>query len=102
MKLSMVKPKDLSTCIIISKQNIYIYLRNSLPNDKIFDDSKSKSFADDKINVTQNLKFVMGRVENIVGKGENAGYKHFLFFLTMFSKAFFFRVVKSQECLLNS
>ena len=31
--------------------------------------------------VTQNLKFVLGRVENIVGKGENADYQHFLLFL---------------------
>ena len=30
----------------------------------------------------------MGRVENIVGKGENAGYQHFLLLPTMFSKAF--------------
>ena len=33
-----------------------------------------KSFADNKINVN----FVMGGVENIVGKGENAGNQHFL------------------------
>ena len=26
----------------------------------------------------QKLKFVLGRVENIEGKGENAGYQHFL------------------------
>ena len=28
--------------------------------------------ADNKINVSQNLKFVSGKVENIVQKGENA------------------------------
>ena len=43
---------------------------NSLPNDKILDWSKWKAFADDKLNVTENLKFVLGRVENIAGKGE--------------------------------
>ena len=52
----------------------------SLPNDKISDRSKLKAFADDKINVIEKMKFVFGRVENIVGKGENAGYKHFLLF----------------------
>ena len=26
------------------------------------------------------LKFVFGQVENIVGKGENAGYQHFPLF----------------------
>ena len=44
-----------------------------LPHDKIFDKSKFKAFADDKIEVTQNLKFAFGRMENIVRKGENAG-----------------------------
>ena len=53
----------------------------SLPKDKILDLSKLKAFADDKINVTQKLKFKIGRVENIVGKGENADYQHFLLFL---------------------
>ena len=45
-----------------------------------FDWSKLNTFADYKINVTEKLKFVFGRVENIVGKGENAGYQHFLLF----------------------
>ena len=40
------------------------------------------------------------RVENIVGKGENAGKQHFLLF-PVFSKAFFFRVVKSQDCVVK-
>ena len=59
-------------------------LSNSLPNDKIKDLSKLKAFADDKINMTEKLKFVLERVENIVGKGENASYKHFLLFLQCF------------------
>ena len=44
----------------------------SIPNDKILDLSDLKAFADKKINVTEKLKFVLGRVEDIVGKGENA------------------------------
>ena len=51
-----------------------MYLFNSLPNDIILDQSKLKAFADEKINVAEKLKIVLGRVENIVGKGENAGY----------------------------
>ena len=50
---------------------------NSLPNNKILELSKSKAFADDKINLDKILKFVFGRVKNIVGKGETAGY-HFV------------------------
>ena len=52
---------------------------NPLPDDKILDWSKLKAFADDKINVAENLDFVLGRIENIVGKGENAGYQQFIF-----------------------
>ena len=59
---------------------------NSLTNDKILDSSKLKAFAGDKINVTEKLKFVLGRVENIVGKGENAGFQHFLLFPQSFKK----------------
>ena len=33
------------------------------------------------------MKFVLGTVENIVGKGENAGYQHFLLFPYCFQKA---------------
>ena len=36
--------------------------------------------------MTQKLKFVLGRVENIVGKGENAGNQHFLLFPQCFQK----------------
>ena len=60
---------------------------NSLPNNKILDQSKFKAFADDKINVTKNLRFVSGREENIVGKGENTRYQHFLLFPQCFQKA---------------
>ena len=48
-----------------------------------------KAFTDDMINVTQKLKTVFGRIENNVGKGENAGYQHFLLFPQCFQKAAF-------------
>ena len=41
---------------------------NSLPNDKTLDWSNLKAFADKKNNVNEKLKFVLRRVENIVGK----------------------------------
>ena len=47
-----------------------------------------RPFADDKRNVTEKLKFVLGRVENIVGNKENAGYQHFLLFLDFFKRIF--------------
>ena len=48
--------------------------RLTLPNVNILDWSKIKACADDKIEMTENSKFVLYRLENIVGKGENAGY----------------------------
>ena len=59
---------------------------NSLRNDRILELSELKAFADDKI-IDMNLKFLFERLENIVGKGENAGYQHFLLFLQCFQKA---------------
>ena len=52
----------------------------------MLDRSKMKAHADDKINVNQKLRFVLGRVENILGKGENAGYQHFLIFPQCFRR----------------
>ena len=59
---------------------------NSVPNNKILEQSKLKACADDKITVTETLKLVLWRVENIVGKGENAGYQHFSFSHNVFKR----------------
>ena len=46
--------------------------------------------------------FVTGRVENVVGKKEeNAGYQHFLFFPTTFSKGVFSRVIENTESFIK-
>ena len=58
---------------------------NFLPFDKTLDWFKFEVFVDDKINVSKNLKFIL---ENIVEKGGNTGYQHFLLFLLCFQKAF--------------
>ena len=50
-----------------------------------------KTFADNKTNVTEKFKLVLGRVENTKGKGRNAGYQHFLLFPHCFQKASFSR-----------
>ena len=59
---------------------------NPLPNDK-FLHLKLKAIADDKMKELKRILFVFDRVENIVGKGENAGYQHFLLFPQCFQKA---------------
>ena len=45
--------------------------------------------------MTQKLKIISGKVENVMGKGINAGYKHFL--PRKLSKAFLLMVVKRWE-----
>ena len=61
---------------------------NPLSNDKILDWSTLKAFAANKIKVLRIMIFVFDRIENIVGKGENAGNQHFLLFPQCFQKLF--------------
>ena len=56
---------------------------------QMINSSKLKVFEADKTNSTEKFKLVLGRVENIVGKEENAGYQHFLLFPQCFQKASF-------------
>ena len=54
---------------------------------KLLDLSKLKAFAGDKLNLAEKLKFLLGKLENIVGKGENAGFQQFLLFQQCFQNA---------------
>ena len=67
---------------------------NSLPNDNILDQSKLNGFQDEKIIVTHKLKFILWKVENIVGKEENAGDQHFFLFRQCFQKSPFIGSLK--------
>ena len=58
----------------------------ALPNDKKLDGTKITTFADDKIKSAVVLVCCVFYTENIAGKGENAGYQHFLLFLQCFQK----------------
>ena len=63
--------------------------KHSVRNDKISGVTKLKAFADDKIDIAQMMISVFDRVKNIVGKGENAGYRFFLLFPQCFQKVSF-------------
>ena len=56
------------------KKPIFLYPLwfDPLPNHNVLEKSKFKTFADDKLNSTWQLQIVLGWIENIVGKGENA------------------------------
>ena len=82
-----------------SKGVVVWKLVNSLPNNKILDWSKLKAFADGSINVTEKSNFVLGRIENIVGKGENAVHQHFLLFPQCFQKSSSSGSFSSGSCL---
>ena len=62
---------------------------NPLLNYKILDLTELKVMADGKINVAKMMISLFDRVENTAGKGENAGYQHFLLFPQCFQKASF-------------
>ena len=69
--------------IFLSSQMII----NNLPNNEISNWSKLEAFADDKIKVTESLKFGLGMVQNVVGKEENAVYTSiFLFSYNVFKR----------------
>ena len=70
---------------------------NPLPEDKILAQSKLKAFAYAHFTMTQVMQSFFDRLENFVGKGEDTGYQHLLLFVTMFSKGFFPRVVKTLD-----
>ena len=59
---------------------------NCLPNNKFWNQTKLKAFADDKLIVAVMTISAFDRLENTGGKGENAGYQHFPPFLQCFPK----------------
>ena len=75
---------------------------NSLPNDKILDQSKLKAFADDKINVKKKNEICSGKGRKYCGKRRKCWLPAFSPFPTMFSKGLFPRVVKSRDCGVKS
>ena len=60
---------------------------NSLPNDKLLAKTKLKAFSDNKFKVDEIMISVFDSPESIVGKGENAGYQHFLLSPQCFQQA---------------
>ena len=48
-----------------------------------------EAFADDKLNVAKIMISLNDRAENILGKGENADYQHFLLSQNVFKRLLF-------------
>ena len=79
-----------------------ITILNPLPNNKILDLSKSKAFADDKINVTEKVKFVLESIKKHCEKRRKCWLPAFSPFSTMFSNVFLLSVVKRWDCVVKS
>ena len=79
--------------------------KNPLPVDKILTLLKLKAFAEDKLNVTQNMKFVFQWVENIVAEGENLILVTSIFYHVVFRKLRSVKgrniVLKGERCNIN-
>ena len=67
----------------------------ALPNDKTIDCSKFKAFADDNLNMTENLKTLWEKEKMLVTI-------IFSFSHNVFKKGCFFKVEKSQDCEVES
>ena len=88
-----------ASCLRSLKVVIVWYRVYESSSDRILSMSEMKIFADDKYNVTLNIKSVFHGVENLVGKGGNAGYQHFILFPQCFQKFLFpHRRQKSSLC----
>ena len=64
--------------------------------------TKSKGFADGKIDIAKMAIYVFDGVEHTVGKEENAGYQRFLPFPQCFLKSCSLWLFKSQDCVVKS
>ena len=66
----------------------FLHLVKPLPNNKILDWSKLKTFAGNKKDAVKKMMgSIHNRVENTVGKGENPGNQPFLLFAHCFPKS---------------
>ena len=72
-----------------------------LPDTIILALSKMNTFADRNFIVAQMVQFVFVRLENIVEKGENTDYQHFLLFSQGFQKAAFGGIFKTLDCWMK-
>ena len=88
--ITIVLQLYLTDSVCCSRKNIDVhYVNRPLPDCKVLASSKLKAFADDNVIMAEMVQSFFDKVENIVGKGENAGYQHFLLFLQCFQKSSF-------------
>ena len=86
-----------SDCFTVQKRALQLLYQTTEIH--VLGKCKIKLHAEDKIYMTDILKFVLGWVEIIVGKGENACHQHFLLFSDCLQKVSFSgSLKKSLDC----
>ena len=83
---------------IYNKPQVFILL----PNDAILDWFKFKAFADDKKECNLKTETIIRICRKHCGKRRKCSLPAFSLFPTVFSKGFFFRVIKSPDCVVKS
>ena len=78
-------------------ERIYTQKPSDLTLSKILHLSKLKGFAGDKINMVKELNFVLKRGRKHCRNSKKCWLPAISFFLTVFSKDFLYRVVKSRD-----
>ena len=73
---------------------------NFLPNNKVLDQSKLKTFADKKINVTEKLKLVLGRVEKTLWEKDKKLVTSVFSFYHNFFKRFLAPLAVGQQAFV--
>ena len=102
LKLNSLPAINTWTECTITNYHIHDYFPlNPLPNNKNFKLVQIQSICRQQIIPTQKLKFVLGKVEKMVGKGEDTGYQHFHLFPQCFQKLSFPEVLKSRDCVVK-
>ena len=82
---------------------LYVVFKiNTLPNDKFLDWSKLKEFADDKNKCDSKFEIRFWKGRKHCWKRTKCWLPAFSPFFTKFSKAFFFRLVRSRDCVVKS
>ena len=74
---------------------------NPSPNDKILALTKLKAFADDKINVVQNIELALSLDRKHCWKRRKCWLPAFSSLPTMFSNGLFLGVIKIHDCLVS-
>ena len=83
----MVKINDQTESYMQSSLNLETQRVYPLLDCKLLDLYILKAIPDEILHVAEGMVIVHERIENLVEKGENAGYQHFLLFLQGFQKA---------------